>query len=336
MCPHTRSARMVLGNWQSYSGCALDRKEQHMSSSRWSTMRIPAPEVFYLEVPLYAGFCAVSGYFKEVLRIEFFQGTLDAYCLQCKRESVFRSKAYLPKGRRTEEAVFQSVYPRSLEDFLENFSRVQPSPPDGPMLKLQTYAAQDRRFSLQFACTRDPAHLLIFVFRVQGDEITKIGQSPSLADFQMQEIGKYRKILGDSKYRELHRAVGLSAHGVGIGAFVYLRRIFEGLVEAARDEAAKKTNWDKEKQEKFETSRWDEKILMLKDSLPSFLVENRTIYSILSKGIHSLTEEECLKHFAPLRLGIELILDEKIEQEEKAKKIARARKDLDSIKSELA
>jgi len=76
----------------------------------------------------------------------------------------------------------------------------------------------------------------------------------------MQGIKKYRKILGDSKYRELHRAIGLSAHGVGIGAFVYLRRIFEGLVEAARDEVAKKTDWDEEKQEEFKTSRWDEKI----------------------------------------------------------------------------
>jgi len=78
------------------------------------------------------------------------------------------------------------------------------------------------------------------------------------------------------------------------------------------------------------------KILMLKDSLPSFLVENRVIYLILSKGIHSLTEGECLNHFKALKLGIELILDEKIKQEEEAKKIARTRKDLDSIKSKLA
>lgn len=306
-----------------------------MSSSRLNTTRIPAPEVFFLEVPLYTSFYAGSYYFKDVLRIEFFQGTLDAYCPQCGQESVFTSSASLPVvGMGGPEPYAKR--PDSLEDLFDNYSHAWfPSFHGQEQEELQAYATKDRMFSLQLACIRDATHLLIFVFRAQGDEITKIGQSPSLADFQMQEISKYRKILGDSKYREFNRAIGLSAHGVGIGAFVYLRRIFEGLIEGARDEAAKKTDWDKEKQEKFETSRWDEKILMLKDSLPSFLVENRVIYKILSKGIHSLTEEECLKYFKPLRVGIELILNEKIKQEEEAKKISEARKDLDSISSQL-
>ncbi len=307
-----------------------------MSSSRWSSRVIPPPEVFFLEVPLYTGFYVGSAYFKEVLRIEFFQGTLDAYCLQCGKESVFNSEASLP-AVGVDGPTFYERRPDSLESLFNKYSYAWFRSKRGLVRQeLQAYATEDRMFSVQFACTRDATHLLIFVFRVQGDEITKIGQSPSLADFQMQEIKKYRKILGDSKYREFNRAIGLSAHGVGIGAFVYLRRIFEGLVEAARAEAAKKTDWDEEKQKQFEKSRWDEKILMLKDSLPSFLVENRVIYSILSKGIHSLTEEECLKHFEPLKLGIELILDEKIEEEEEAKKISRAKKDLDLIRSDLA
>ena len=307
-----------------------------MSSSRWSSRVIPPPKVFFLEVPLYTSFYVGSAYFKEVLRIEFFQGTLDAYCPQCGKESVFNGKASLPGVGWSMQERHQK-HPESFEDLIANYPKAWLPAEDGERSQeLQAYAIRDRCFSLQFECTRDTAHLLVFIFRVQGDKITKIGQSPSLADFQMQGIKKYRKILGDSKYRELHRAIGLNAHGVGIGAFVYLRRIFEGLVEAAHDEAAKKADWDEEKQERFQKSWWDERILMLKDSLPSFLVENRVIYSILSKGIHSLTEEECLEHFEHLRLGIELILDEKIEQEEKAKKISRARKDLGSIKSELA
>jgi hypothetical protein len=307
-----------------------------MSSSRWSSRVIPSPEVFFLEVPLYTSFYVGPAYFREVLQIEFFQGTLDAYCLQCGKEGVFKSKVSLP-AIGVDGPTSYERRPDSLEVLFNKYSYAYfPSKYGLEKQKLQAHATEDRMFSVQFACTRDATHLLIFVFRVQGNEITKIGQSPSLADFQMEGIKKYRKILDDSKYREFNRAIGLSAHGVGIGSFVYLRRIFEGLVEAARGEAAKKTDWDKEKQERFEKSRWDEKILMLKDYLPSFLVENRVIYSILSKGIHSLTEEECLKHFEPLRLGIELILDEKIKQKEEAEKIARARKDLDSIRNELA
>jgi hypothetical protein len=104
---------------------------------------------------------------------------------------------------------------------------------------------------------------------------------------------------------------------------VYLRRIFESLIEEARNEGAKDSSWD---DEEFTKSRMDEKILLLQDKLPSFLVENRGLYSILSKGIHSLTEEECLEYFNPVKVAIELILDEKIEQEQKRSKIEAAKK----------
>ena len=72
----------------------------------------------------------------------------------------------------------------------------------------------------------------------------------------------------------------------------------------------------------------DEEIPLLKDLLPSFLVENRKMYSILSKSIHELSEEECLAAFNVVRLGIELILDEKIEKKEKERKINNATKEI--------
>lgn len=50
--------------------------------------------------------------------------------------------------------------------------------------------------------------------------------------------------------------------------------------------------------------------------LPDFLVSNIKIYSILSKGIHELDEEECKKSFPILRQAIEMILDQQIEEKE--------------------
>jgi hypothetical protein len=75
----------------------------------------------------------------------------------------------------------------------------------------------------------------------------------------------------------------------------------------------------------------DDKIKFLMDRLPSFLVQNRSIYSILSKGIHSLNEQETLEVFPAIKLGIELILDEKLEQDEKQKKIKQAEKQINII-----
>jgi hypothetical protein len=35
------------------------------------------------------------------------------------------------------------------------------------------------------------------------------------------------------RYKKFTKGLGLAAHGVGIGSFVYLRRIFENLIEEA-------------------------------------------------------------------------------------------------------
>jgi len=50
----------------------------------------------------------------------------------------------------------------------------------------------------------------------------------------------------------------------------------------------------------------------------------------LSKGLHELSEDECLKHFSVVRLGIELILDQKIEERERQKKLDKASKAINS------
>ena len=170
-------------------------------------------------------------------------------------------------------------------------------------------------------------------FNITNEVITKVGQYPSIADLHLPEIRKYRKILGDEKYKDFSRGISLSAHDIGIGSFVYLRRVFEGLIDEAYQEASSEDeNWD---DKLFANSKMDAKILILKDYLPVFLVENRGLYGILSKGVHSLSEQECLQYFSPVRVAIELILDEKMEREKKRSKIEMAKKAISDIKNKL-
>ncbi|GFD75677.1 hypothetical protein KUL113_50970 [Tenacibaculum sp. KUL113] len=72
-------------------------------------------------------------------------------------------------------------------------------------------------------------------------------------------------------------------------------------------------------EETYKRARMNEKIEMLSAELPEFIVENKSMYSILSKGIHELSENECLKAFPIVKVGIEIILDEKIEKLNKEK-----------------
>lgn len=192
--------------------------------------------------------------------------------------------------------------------------------------------ALDGYGTIQIKCKRTDE---IFHFYVLGDSsvrsIMKVGQYPSVADFHISEIKQYKKLLPNEKLKEFTRAIGLAANGVGIGSFVYLRRIFEHLIFEAYEQCLADGLVT---EEQYNRSRMDQKISLLSAHLPSFLVENRSIYSVLSLGIHELDENTCLAHFDTLRVGIEIILDEKLDDLKKKEKIEDAKKKLMKLASE--
>jgi len=190
-------------------------------------------------------------------------------------------------------------------------------------------------YEVTLLCTRESQHRLKFYVRVGKNFLVKVGQYPSTADLVQAEVTKYRKVLGD-RYTEFTRAIGLAAHGVGVGSFVYLRRIFEDLITKAYESASTDVEWQRNNAAGFIEKRMNEKILLLKDFLPDFLVQNREMYGILSKGVHDLTEQECLTYFPVVQNGIELILDEEIERLDKKRKTSATQKAIDAIRSKIA
>ncbi len=250
-----------------------------MEENKKCISKVPNPDEFYLNTPLYQIilFSDSEIDISQLLAIKYFQEPLDSYCPYCDRHSIFHNSSN-QISYNSEDVCYNHVY------------------------------------SIKFACSRNENHKLFYVVQILDNTIQKIGQYPSLADLQLKELVKYKKILSDEKYKEFIRAIGLSAHGVGIGSFVYLRRIFESLIEEARNRALKVNILD---EEKYKKSRMMEKIKMLKDQLPELLVKNARIYNVLSKGIHELKENDCLKYFPVVKSGIELILDERLDQQKK-------------------
>lgn len=262
----------------------------------------PSPRVFHLEMPLYKEVAVTEASSRGIYELLRFDGTIDAYCIYCRKESVFENNS--------------SPYKRG------DFKRFE-------------YAAKaesEKYVETSYVCTRNRAHEYTSYFRLGYSAIQKVGQFPSIADLQIPRIQKYRKLLGNEKYREFARAIGLAAHGVGIESFVYLRRVFEGLIEEARSAASRDPEFNEEEYERY---RIEERISALKDSLPRFLVQHRSIYGILSKGLHELSEEECLEYYDPIRAGIELILDERIKELDRKKKEKKASEAISKIKGEL-
>lgn len=228
----------------------------------------------------------------------------DCYCIHCKKHTPFKSK----RG--------DSHYP------------VWRQAAQNKVLSFGTY-------NLDMFCQRDDTHIYTYLFRHEtiGDEetITKIGQTPSLEDIARSDMEKYRDVLDAADFSELHRAGGLISHGVAIGAFVYLRRIFERLIYRHHDEFTK-TNGPIDG---FDGLKMDQKIEALKSTLPSLVVGNKAIYGILSKGIHELDEAACKRFYPIMHAVVISILEEDLQAREKAKSADALTKALGAISTEI-
>ena len=158
----------------------------------------------------------------------------------------------------------------------------------------------------------------------------KVGQYPSMADIQMFDIGKYRTVLSKDHFRDFKTALGLYASGVGCGSFVYLRRIFEGLVIEAETVASKNDDWDAKE---FRERDFNQKIEYLESFgqklIPDELADVKTkIYGILSRGVHASSDQECNELFLAMKYTIEELLDHKIANKEREERLKSLRSTL--------
>ncbi len=253
------------------------------------------PQKLVFEQPLYETSRINSG---TALRSLFIAGMtrVDGHCFQCSRDSVFhstgvstdkelRETAYL---QGTQIIVFECQRDSSHQVHVVIYSELGTEPGKTPQTRLG-----------------------ILIPTVLG-EITKIGQLPSHADIANADLKGLSKTLEDIDRREFIRANGLAAHGVNIGAFVYLRRVFERLVWRAR-KSVPNAGPDRD----FAKLRMDEKIGALKKVLPSFLVKNRKVYAVLSQGIHELDEDTCGRYYELLRKSVTLMLEQEREIQDK-------------------
>jgi hypothetical protein len=256
------------------------------------------PEKFVFDTPLYDILKWTEDDDTVIENIICFDGKIDGPCVYCGKETTYQRNGEVP-----------------------------------PRYAISQYLSFERTMNLKLFCSRDSKHEIEIFFKTFPSEYSflKIGQFPSIASLTKGEINKYRKVLRD-QFSEFSRGVGLISHGVGIGAFVYLRRVFESLIEEAHSKAKTGNGWN---EDAYQRGRMDDKIDLLKSYLPSFLVKNRSLYGILSKGIHELKEQECLDIFPVVKLGIELILDEKIKLKEQEDKIKQAEQLIGKVSSNL-
>jgi hypothetical protein len=283
----------------------------------------PAEEVF-LQWPIYKDIDLTYVPYDELIEILFFENSLDCVCPYCIQEgkSIFKSTVRRPegiKGFSTETQLKMQIMNMSSGRFMVIGER-------------EKYDYKNGYYDLRFKCQRDESHIITFNLTVFKNHLMKIGQFPSVSHIKSSEFEKYKPVIGDENVEELKKAERSYGMHLGVGAFTYLRRIFERIVEKFHGEAKNSPVWSAEKEEKFSNIRLVEKLEMLEDFLPKFVVDNKkTFYAVLSNAVHNMNDKECLENYETAKECLDIILDEMLSNYEKEERERKAKSKLDKL-----
>lgn len=290
---------------------------------------------FIITAGLYDRITITEQNIQQLIRLVNGEERIDVFCPQCKEKRVFHVRPVIASVYKDQEnnsayllghalsteqqLIANSRYPGALRQHREPLNWTW-----------NKHAGEGARvFVLKCCCAMDETHHLDYVLLSQSDDIIKIGQYPSVADLSFPELRMYRKVISNEDMRELRQAIGLHAQGIGVGAFVYLRRILERMVMNIMEETISSGMVGEEiRREKF-----SEKIKALKDCLPDVLSNNPVIYGILSRGVHELSDEECLRSFPVVYQCVLLMLDEWEEKRRRMEKKSELSKALAGLAS---
>ena len=265
--------------------------------------------------------------------IEFIGGEckISVYCPECREERVFSTESF--RVHSDNGYISGKVF---VNDFQVRLGRAHFVGGNDGVKNAKDWMLKNWRelefpltLMITLCCAMDSTHRLYYVIHAYEKCLIKIGQYPSIATLSFSELDEYRHVMDDSVRKEFGTALGLFANGVGIGAYTYLRRIFESIIIKASETAIDEGNIEKRA---FNEARVTEKINMVKDELPETIVDNPVLYGIISKGIHELSEEECIEYFPVMKDSILLILN----QWEKKRKEVETKKRLNASISKIA
>jgi len=164
-----------------------------------------------------------------------------------------------------------------------------------------------------FECTNNHEHRYLMMISIELKDgsfiVRKIGQNPSMLTIKGFDFDKYKKILEQINAYEDYKKADLSnADHFFVGAYAYLRRIFEKLILFYLGDT------------KLEDNHMDTKINFIKDKFdPRIRGLLKNLYGILSKSIHELDEDESKEYYIYLKTVIDMQLEYMNTEKEKEK-----------------
>lgn len=172
-------------------------------------------------------------------------------------------------------------------------------------------------FTLSFECVTCRQEKKRFWIKIdQNDDIItfkKIGQDPQKELSRSKDLSKFFK----SDKEEYNKAVICIAHGFGVASFVYMRRIIENNINNLLDMINEDEMIDQNIRDALlqlkDASPMSSKIAIANKALPDYLLIGGhnllgTMYKVLSEGVHSLSDKECLERTKSVQNCLEYII----------------------------
>ncbi|MDP2247460.1 MAG: hypothetical protein Q8J65_04960 [Nitrosomonadales bacterium] len=264
-----------------------------------------------LRLPLYEKIDIGEEKQKVAESILLFEKTFDAYCPFCRLDSTFKSHV-----------------PDDVMKKYKQYSALMPISTPGEVSK-QFSIWDTRNIQKTVQCTRED-HVLRYYFTAESTYLIKIGQHPPLSEHSLAETTDFAQVLSRTQLNELNTAINLATHGVGIGSYIYLSRVFESLINEAQLTASLNEGWN---ESHYKGLSMKDKIQLLARNLPDFVVETEQLYRLFGKALQELTDDECLANFDVLKNGIFAIAEERLVQLSRSKRMSEAKKALAKLKS---
>lgn len=253
---------------------------------------------------------------KKCLGID--QENIVTFCHKCKKEFPFEiEKKYLTKhfehiSGKPEMIITSSYGNYGAGEFdIESGNIYGPIP---PYTKDKILNNEICYVEYRFRCKNETSHIYLMIIALEFNNgnftIRKVGQNPSMLTIKGFDFDKYKKQLNRINAYEDYKKADLSnAEHFYVGAYAYLRRIFEKLIK-----------YYIEKHDiTLDDNRMETKIDSVKqyfDPRISKLLKN--LYGILSVSIHELDEDESKDYYTYLKAIIDMQLEFEFTEEEKA------------------
>lgn len=269
-------------------------------------------------------------FFRFLYYIGICQDKLITYCHKCKKEFPFYIEFNLFEfERRTRSFETYMTIGKNSDDF------------ETPCIGLKSgeiYGIQppyDKKILLDnkiwyieyyFTCTNNDKHKYMMMISIEMKDgkfiVRKIGQNPSMLIVKGFDFDKYKKFLDKiNAYDDYKKADLCNSDHFYVGAYAYLRRIFEKMIKFYLGDTELKDD------------HMDTKIDAVKNNFdPRVNKMLKNLYGILSISIHELDEEQSKEYYTYLKAVIDMQLEYVKSEDEKDKQS----KDLEGILSKIA